>query len=136
MDIRITTKNTTLTPALDSYVREKVSAFERHFPNIIRVEIELEVFRNQHTGDDLNRAEIIVHVPKKILRADERASEMHEAFDLVMPKIEKQLEKHKAKLRRRDRSFLEKFGTVFAPIFKGRKGSSGDIPDDEGDYEE
>lgn len=133
MDIRIIAKNTTLTDSLDTYVREKVAHFEKHFPQVFRVEVELEVFRNKRNGDDLNRAEIIVHVPKKTLRADERASEMHEAFDLVMPKIEKQLEKHKAKLRRRDRSFLERLGTVFA---SRSQGASGDIPDDEGDYEE
>jgi putative sigma-54 modulation protein len=136
MDIRIITKNTTLTPALDEYVRSKVANFEKHFPQIFRVEVELEVFKNKHHADDLSRAEIIVHVPKKRLRADERASEMHEAFDLVMPKIEKQLEKHKAKLRRRDRGFLERVGTVFSPLFKESSKRGGDLPDDEGDYEE
>lgn len=138
MDIRIITKNTTLTPSLDEYVREKVGHFEKHFPQVLRVEIELEVFKNRHHGHESHRVEVIIHVPKKRIRADESASEMHEALDLVIPKIEKQLEKHKAKLRRRDRGFLEKVGTVFSPLFGSRTQSkaSGDIPDDEGDYEE
>lgn len=136
MDLRIIAKHTTLTPTLEEYVREKVQIFEKHFPNITRVEVELEVFKNKHRGDDLCRAEIITHVPGKILRADERAAEMHEAFDLVLPKMERQLEKYKAKLRRRDRSMLQKIGSVFSPMFRTSEKGSGDIPDDEGDYEE
>ncbi len=138
MDIRIITKNTSLTESLDSYIREKVQVFERHFNNITRIEVELEVFKNKHHGHDMSRAEVIVHIPGRMVRADEQGGEMHEAFDLVVPKIDKQLEKYKAKLRKRDRGFLAKMGTVFSPLFNRSNSSkaSGDIADDEGDYEE
>ena len=131
MDIRISAKHITLTPSLETYIRGKVQDLDRLFPNITRVEVQIEVFRNKQHGDDLHRAEILVHVPKRTLRAEQRASEMHEAFDLALPKIERQLEKHKGRLRRRDRNFLRRLGSVFSPFRRKEAEGAEAIPESE-----
>lgn len=113
MQVNVSAKNTTLTPTLESYIREKSEHLSHYFDNIIRVEVQIEVEKHKTISREAFRAEIMVHVPKKVLRAEHRASEMHEAFDLVVPKIQKQLERYKEKLRRRDKGFLHRMKTVF-----------------------
>lgn len=116
MKIQIYTKNTSLTPGIEEYIREKMEKLARRFDNIIQAEVQLEVFKNKHKGDDLQRVEIMVSIPKKRLRADHRAGEMHEAFDLALPKIERQLERYKDGMRKRDKTMLRRLGSVFSPF--------------------
>ena len=41
----------------------------------------------------------MMFVPRDVLRAEEKATDMYAAIDLVMPKLKKQLEKYKGKLK-------------------------------------
>lgn len=117
MQLHIYAKNTTLTPALESAVREKIAHLERKFQNIIKIDVQIEILKNHQSGD-INRVEIMVHLPKKLLRAEHVGSEFHESLDLTLPKIEKQLEKYKTVMRKRDRSFIRKLGSTFSPFMR------------------
>ncbi|MFC1640997.1 ribosome hibernation-promoting factor, HPF/YfiA family [Patescibacteria group bacterium] len=121
MQIKIYAKNTSLAPSIEGYIREKIEGLSKYSENIIHADVQIEVFKNKSKGNDLYRAEIMVKIPKKMIRADQDATDIHEAFDLALPKIEKQLNKYQETMRHKDRSFLTRLGTVFSPF--ARKGS-------------
>ncbi len=98
MKIVIKGKNTELTPSLKEYVYEKVGALEKYFKRVVEVNVELEVDR-KHKSGEIYRAEVMMFVPRDILRAEEKATDMYAAVDLVMPKLKKQIEKYKGKIR-------------------------------------
>ncbi len=116
MKIVIKGTNTELTPSLKEYVYEKVGQLEKYIKRVVEADVELEVYKKHNSGENF-RAEVMLFVPKDVLRASEQATDMYAAIDLVMPKLKKQIEKYKAKIQhkhqRQSRSFSwgELFGT-------------------------
>ncbi|MFC1721804.1 ribosome hibernation-promoting factor, HPF/YfiA family [Patescibacteria group bacterium] len=98
MKIVIKGTNTDLTPSLKEYVYEKVGSLEKFFKRVVEVNVELEVDR-KHKSGEIYRAEVMMFVPRDVLRAEEKATDMYAAIDLVIPKLAKQLEKYKGKIK-------------------------------------
>lgn len=98
MKIEIKGTNTDLSPSLKEYVYEKVGSLDKFFKRIVETRVELEV-GGKHRSGEIYRAEVTVFVPRDILRAEEKATDMYAAIDLVMPKIKKQLAKYKGKMK-------------------------------------
>lgn len=102
MEIIISGKNFKLTPSLKTYVTQKVSRFTKYWNKIIRVRVELDVDHNQKSGD-IYRVEIWLEIPGPDIRLGIKASDMHEAIDLLVPKIERQISKVKGKFEAKAR---------------------------------
>lgn len=83
-----------VTPALREYVEKKLKRLERYFDAAPDKEavVTLSVTRGIHT------AEFMIPLDHMILRAEERSSDMYASIDMVMDKLEKQLEKYKHKI--------------------------------------
>lgn len=97
MDIIISGKNFKLTPALKIYVEQKFGKLSRFWKKIIRARVELDVDRNQRSGD-IYRVEAKLEVPGPDIKAGLKASDMHAAIDLVIPKLERLISKVKGKV--------------------------------------
>lgn len=116
MKIVIKGTGTELTPSLKEYVYEKVGQLEKYLKRVVEADVELVVDKKHRSGE-IFRAEVMLFVPKDMLRASEQATDMYAAIDLVMPKLKRQIEKYKAKIQhkhqRQSRSFSwrELFGT-------------------------
>lgn len=93
MNINITGRHLRLTPAIRSYVEEKVQKAQRYFNHITRTQVVLTVEKLSH------QAEIIVHAPKQTFRALAQGADLYAAVDLASDKIDAQLKKHKERLR-------------------------------------
>jgi putative sigma-54 modulation protein len=117
MKIVIKGTNTELTPSLKEYVYEKVGRLERYLKRVVEADVELEVDRKHRSGE-IFRAEVMLFVPRDVLRATEQATDMYAAIDLVMPKLKRQIEKYKDKIKhkreRQPRSF-------WAELFKSEE---------------
>jgi putative sigma-54 modulation protein len=89
MKLKITFKQLDHTPALDERIREKSEKLEKYFQGNISVQWLCWVEDNKHW------AEIKVHGPKFDFFAKACADNMYKSFDLVIDKMERQIEKQK-----------------------------------------
>lgn len=96
--MKITLKGTalSLTPALKTYVEEKLPHLDKFLHKIQIARVELEKL---HTKDSATafRAEVNLDTPGKVFRAESWASDAYSAFNTVLPKLVAQLEKQKTK---------------------------------------
>lgn len=102
MNISIKATHLNLTPSIKKYVEEKVGNLAKF---IVAQEAKVEIDRDQHhrTGD-VFRAEIMLVVGGKLMRADAEGEDIYAAVDLVMPKLKEQISKFKDKRTTIDRS--------------------------------
>ncbi|MBU9722266.1 MULTISPECIES: ribosome hibernation-promoting factor, HPF/YfiA family [Bacillaceae] len=99
MNFNIRGENLEITPALRDYVEKKVGKLERYFdfeptPD---VNVKMSVINNDQ------KVEITIPLPKLLLRAEEKHTDMYAAIDLVIEKLERQIRKHKTKVNRKFR---------------------------------
>lgn len=95
--VNIKGKNLEITPALKDYVEKRVGKVTKYFSDIKEINAVLKVEKSKHI------VELTVNAGSVLLRAEEGTSDMYEAIDLVVEKIEKQIAKHKTKLSKRFR---------------------------------
>jgi putative sigma-54 modulation protein len=111
MNISIKATNLKLTPSIQSYVEDKVTNLAKF---IQAQEAKVELGRDKHhkTGD-VYRAEIMLVVGGKLMRADQTSEDIFASIDLVIPKLKEQISKFKDKKttlqRRGARSAKRKF---------------------------
>ena len=96
-------KNIEVTPALRDYVEKKVGKVTKYFDNVGEITVLLTVSKDRHI------VEVTVPVQGILLRGQEATMDMYTSIDLVVEKLERQIEKHKTKLARKFRqvSFKE-----------------------------
>ena len=96
MSLVLKGKNLNLQDRTKDYIEKKVSKFYRFLPNIdeIRVELSQEATRS---SQDRFISEITVRAKKKILRAEERSSDLHAAIDAAVDKLNSQIVRVKGK---------------------------------------
>ena len=107
MRITISGKDFKPTPANQEYITAKLSKLERFHPNIRGIGVELDVDHHAHSGNRY-RAEVWVHLSAKDIKAGIKAETMKAAIDLLYPKLERQLVKHKEKLVGRPKTWSAK----------------------------
>ncbi|MFW5452553.1 ribosome hibernation-promoting factor, HPF/YfiA family [Thioalkalivibrio sulfidiphilus] len=93
MQINLTGHHVDLTPALRSYVNEKFERLERHFDNVIDVHVILTVEKLTQ------KAEATMLVSGNNLFADATDQDMYAAIDALVDKLDRQVVKHKEKLK-------------------------------------
>jgi len=93
MQINITGHHVDITPALHAYVEEKLERLERHFDNITNAHVILEIEK------DRQKAEATIHVSKGQVYADAEDANMYAAIDSLADKLDRQIKKHKEKLK-------------------------------------
>lgn len=93
MDIHLTGRHLKITPAIRNHVTEKVEKAQKYFEHLIRAQVVLFIEKRAHL------AEIIIHAPRQTFRAQATAADIYSAVDLASDKIDKQLKKHKERLR-------------------------------------
>lgn len=98
MKIQVTGRHLSITPAIQTYVEEKISKAQKFFSNIIWVQVLLAVEKRVH------RAEVIVHASKQTFRALGTGDSLYAAIDLSSDKIDAQLRKYKERLKGRHKS--------------------------------
>jgi putative sigma-54 modulation protein len=93
MQITVSGHHVDVTPALRDYVTTKLSKLQRHFDNITNSAVTLTVEKLVH------KAEATVHVAGADLFALSESSDMYAAIDALTDKLDRQLIKHKEKIK-------------------------------------
>jgi putative sigma-54 modulation protein len=95
--VDVQTRNMDLTDAIKEYVTNKEERLDRHLPQIEDVRVELTYLKSARNALDRFNAEITVRGKNLLLRAEERAGDLHSAFDTALDKMDRQVERYKGK---------------------------------------
>lgn len=96
MQINLTGHHVDITDALRNYVNEKFERLERHFDNVIDVHVILRVEKTQNCQ---NVAEANLQVSGNQIHAEACDEDMYAAIDALIDKVDRQVIKHKEKLK-------------------------------------
>jgi len=92
MNLNVSGHHLEVTPALRSYVQEKIGRVRRHFDHVIDAHVIL-------TADKLKqKAEVTLHVPGKDLHCECEDGDLYAAIDVLADKLDRQVLKYKDKL--------------------------------------
>ena len=92
MNIIIRGKHIEVTDALKDYVNKRVGKLEKFSDEFMDVQVTLLVERGRH------RVEITAPINGIILRGEEETDDMYSSIDLVIEKLERQIEKYRTKI--------------------------------------
>jgi putative sigma-54 modulation protein len=99
MKITIRGKNTEIADGFKDYVEKKLSKLTRYFEQINEAQVTAEIQHGSYI------VEATIPLNGFILRAEEVSDEnLYAAVDLVVEKLEKQIQKHRTRLYRRFRN--------------------------------
>jgi putative sigma-54 modulation protein len=93
MQIQISGHHVDVTDSLREYVNTKLGKVQRHFDNSTNGHVTLTVEKNRQ------KAEATVHVSGADLHAASESEDMYAAIDNLADKLDRQVIKHKEKLR-------------------------------------
>lgn len=93
MQLDITGHNLDVTPLLNNYINDKVTRLKRHFDQVLNIHMILEVQKHN------NKAEASLNVSGNHIFADASGHDMYAAIDALADKLDRQILKHKEKLR-------------------------------------
>lgn len=87
-----------LTPAMRSYVEEKLERIRRHFEQVLEIEVILAL---EESAEKEKRqiADINLRVKNETMRAHAEAEDVYAAIDLAVEKLDRQLARFKGKLQ-------------------------------------
>ena len=96
-NVEVQTRNMEMTEAIKDYVTNKAERLSRHLPQIEDVRVELTYLKSARSLADRFNAEITVRGKNLLLRAEERAEDLHAAFDTALDKMDRQVDRYKGK---------------------------------------
>lgn len=97
MKFMIRGKNIEITEALKDYTTKRLSKLEKYIDSVKEAQVALSI-----EGED-HKVEVTIPLNGLILRGEEMSDDMYTSIDLVVEKLEKQIEKHKTRLYRNNR---------------------------------
>jgi len=108
MDILVHSEGFALDDRKKALIEEKVGRLEHYAPRALRARVTVRM-NSAHQNDKQFSAKVLVEIPGNDLAAEQKAGEPLEAIDLLVEKMERQLEKRKTEhLARRTKGVTEK----------------------------
>ena len=95
--IETVARNMRLTDNIRDYVEKKAAKLERFLQEIDEIRVELSHIKSARSAADRQVAQITVHGKGFILRTEERADDIHAAFDTALDKMQRQVDRYKGK---------------------------------------
>ena len=106
MNLNMTGHHLEITPSIRDYVSSKMSRINRHFDHVIDVSMILSVEKLRQ------KIEANVHLSGKDIFVESEESDMYAAIDLLVDKLDRQIIKHKEKVKNKhDISALKRIAT-------------------------
>ena len=93
MNLNLTGHQLPITPAIREYVAAKLERITHHFDNVIDVNVIMSVEKLRQ------KVEATVHVRGKDIFCESSADDMYAAIDGLVDKLDRQIVKHKEKLK-------------------------------------
>jgi len=96
-NVEVVARNMRLTDNTREYVEKKAAKLERYLQEIDEVRVEMSHVKAARNATDRQVAQITVHGKGFILRTEERADDLHAAFDAALDKMQRQIDRYKGK---------------------------------------
>jgi putative sigma-54 modulation protein len=93
MNFVVSGHHVVVTPAIRSYVENKLERVVRHFDDVIDVSVILSVQKLRQ------KAEVTVHVRGKDIYAESDEADLYAAIDLLADKLDRQIIRHKDRVQ-------------------------------------
>jgi putative sigma-54 modulation protein len=93
MNLNLSGRHLDITPAIRSYVVEKLGRVTRHFDHVIDLNVILSVDKLQQ------KVEVSAHVAGRDIHVEAIDADMYAAIDALADKLDRQVVKHKEKLK-------------------------------------
>ncbi len=93
MNLNMTGHHLEITPSIRDYVSSKMTRINRHFDHVIDVSMILSVEKLQQ------KIEANVHLSGKDIFVESENPDMYAAIDLLVDKLDRQIIKHKEKVK-------------------------------------
>jgi putative sigma-54 modulation protein len=90
-------RNMRLTDNTREYVEKKAAKLKRYLQEIDEIRVELSHNKAARNANDRQVAQITVRGRGFILRTEERADDLHAAFDNALDKMQRQIDRYKGK---------------------------------------
>ena len=103
MDIHFTARRFKAHRDVRDYAMATIRKLDKYYDGIVRSDIILSFERSTNS---IKCAEVILRVDRATLSAREKSDDFVKSLDLALGKVERQLEKHKAKIRKKDKKTL------------------------------
>lgn len=110
MNIMIRGKHIEVTDALKEYVLKRVGKLEKYSDEFMDVKVTLLVEEGRH------RVEVTAPIHGIILRGEEESTDMYASIDLVIEKLERQIDKYRTRINKRMRSKVLKDHETEHPV--------------------
>ncbi len=98
MNLTISGHHLNLTPALRTYVTDKMDRITRHFDQVVDVRVLLTV-EKQKEKEKRQKAECNIHVKGSDLYAESSNADLYAAVDELIDKMDRQVVRHKDKIQ-------------------------------------
>lgn len=124
MKITVRGKGIQITNALKQHVEKRLGRMEKYFIDETEAQVTLTVEKDRHV------VEVTIPVNGYLIRGEEETNDMYASIDMVVDKLEKQVNKYKTKLAKklRNNSFKDIVGktevTYEEPVIKRTKSFS------------
>jgi putative sigma-54 modulation protein len=96
-NVEVVARNMRLTDNTREYVEKKAAKLERYLQDIDEVRIDLSNAKTARSATDRQVAQITLRGKGFILRTEERADDLHAAFDAALDKMQRQIDRYKGK---------------------------------------
>lgn len=97
MKINIRGKNIQVTPALQEYVEKKIGKLGKFLETNQEIQVKLTVEKDRQR----HRVEVTMPLNGYLLRGEEETTDMYASVDLVLEKLERQIDKYKTRVSRK-----------------------------------
>ena len=98
MNLTISGHHLEVTPALRTYVTQKLDRISRHFDQVVDIKVLLTV-EKQKEKEKRQRAECNIHVKGNDLFAETDHEDLYAAVDELVDKLDRQVSKHKTRMQ-------------------------------------
>jgi putative sigma-54 modulation protein len=95
MNIRVTARHFEMGPDFKAYIEERVARLAHYFDRVEEAHVVLEAEGHRKIAD------ITVHASRMTVSSEQSAEDARSAFDRAMDKVERQIRRHKERVRSR-----------------------------------
>jgi len=99
MNINIRAVGMDLTPAIKSYVEEKLSALEKFAEGILNMDVDLGLDTLHHNKGEIYSCSVVIQLPKEVLKIEKTEKNLYKAIDKVKDHARESMVKAKEKKR-------------------------------------
>jgi len=121
MTINIKATNTELTPAISTYVEEKVLGLDKFIfakdPESVLANVEIGLSTKHHQSGKVFRAEINLHIGGKYLRAVSEQEDLYTAIDEMRDQVAREI----TSLKNKEKDLFRRGGAAIKDFLKGIK---------------